>query len=158
VPNGLYERDALAWAERQADLLARIAAGEQPNEMVDWPHVIEEVRDVGLSELRQCRSLLRQAMVHLLKLHVRPGDPAAQHWLVEAAAFLDDARDRYAPSMRQRIDLAQLYDDALARVALLADSDPVHAAASLPAACPFTLDDLVASRPDIRRLVRSLAG
>ena len=61
MPDGLYERDALAWSERQADLLRRLAAGERLNEAVDWPNVIEEVQDVGLSELRAVRSLLVQA-------------------------------------------------------------------------------------------------
>ena len=49
--SGLYERDALAWAEQQAALLDRMAAGERLNEAVDWPNVIEEVRDVGLVPL-----------------------------------------------------------------------------------------------------------
>ena len=64
--DGLYEHDALAWSERQAELLRRLAAGERVNDAVDWPHVIEEVGDVGLSELRACRSLLRQAMADCL--------------------------------------------------------------------------------------------
>ncbi|MBV8456375.1 MAG: DUF29 family protein [Acetobacteraceae bacterium] len=34
------------------------------NELVDWPHLIEEVQDLGLSELRACRSLLRQVLIH----------------------------------------------------------------------------------------------
>ena len=42
MPDGLYERDALAWAERQADLLRRLAAGERLNEPVDRPNVIGE--------------------------------------------------------------------------------------------------------------------
>jgi len=67
MPHGLYERDALAWAELQADFLRRLAAGERLNAAVDWPNVIEEVQDVGLSELRACQSLLAQAPVHLLK-------------------------------------------------------------------------------------------
>ncbi len=54
MPDGLYERYALAWAERQAGLLRRLAAGEQLREPVDWAHVIEEVADVGLAELRAC--------------------------------------------------------------------------------------------------------
>ncbi|MBV8574866.1 MAG: DUF29 family protein [Acetobacteraceae bacterium] len=52
MPDALYERDALAWAEQQAKLLRRLAAGERLNPSVDWPNVIEEVQDVGLSELR----------------------------------------------------------------------------------------------------------
>ncbi|MBV8524874.1 MAG: DUF29 family protein [Acetobacteraceae bacterium] len=42
--------------------------------------MIEEVQDVGLSELRACQSLLQQALVHLLKLHAWPDSPAAPHW------------------------------------------------------------------------------
>ena len=75
MADGLYERDALAWAEQQAGLLRRLANGERLNTAVDWPHVIEEVRDVGLSELRACQSPLQQAMVHLLKLHVWSESP-----------------------------------------------------------------------------------
>jgi hypothetical protein len=70
MPDGLYERDALAWAEQQADLLRRLASGERLNAAVDWPNVIEEVRDVGLSELRACQSLLEQVLAHLLKLRL----------------------------------------------------------------------------------------
>ena len=94
MPDGLYEHDALAWAEQQATLLRRLAAGERVNDAVDWPHVIEEVQDVGLSELRSCRSLLLQAMIHLLKLHAWPGSRSAAQWRSEAGAFLDDAEQR----------------------------------------------------------------
>lgn len=62
MPNGLYERDALAWSDQQADLLRRIAAGERLNEAVDWPNVIEGAQDVGLYGLRACESLIQQAM------------------------------------------------------------------------------------------------
>jgi hypothetical protein len=43
MPDGLYELDALAWAEQQATLLRRL--------------------------LRAVMSLLQQAMTHLLKRH-----------------------------------------------------------------------------------------
>lgn len=113
MPDGLYDRDALAWAEQQADLLRRLAAGERVNDAADWANVIEEVQDVVLSELRSCRSLLRQAMTHLLKLHAWPGSAAAVRWHEEAGTFLDDAEQRFTPSMRQRIDLDDLYARAL---------------------------------------------
>ncbi len=142
MPDGLYERDALAWAEQQAALLRRLAAGESPGEAVDWAHVIEEVADVGLSELRACRSLLRQAMVHLLKLRAWPESQASAHWRGEVLGFLDDARDRFTPSMRQRIDMDTLYREALRRVRSEAEDAPEVAA--LPDACPFGLDELLA--------------
>ena len=155
MPDELYERDALAWSEEQARLLQRLAAGEPGvNAAVDWPHVIEEVQDVGLSLLKACQSLLRQTLAHLLKLHAWPGSRSAGHWQDEAAAFLDDARDRFSPSMRQRIDLADEYGRALRRVrALTDDSGPPR---SLPDACPLTLDDLLCRDADIRALAARL--
>ena len=144
--SGLYEHDALAWAEHQAALLDRLAAGERLNEAVDWPNVIEEVRDVGLSELRACRSLLRQALIHLLKLHAEPDSPTATHWRGEVVGFLVDARDAFAPSMRQRIDLAKLHAEALDRIR--AGMEPEDEPRSLPEACPFTLDELLNGHAD----------
>jgi hypothetical protein len=153
--SGLYERDALAWAEQQAMLLRRMASGEAVNEAVDWPNVIAEVRDVGLSELRACRSLLRQAIVHLLKLHAWPGSSAAGYWREEAGTFLADAEDRFTPSMRQRIGLGELYGRALHLAQTATDSSGPPRA--LPAACPFTLDELLAKRPDLTALSAKLA-
>ena len=98
--DSLYDSDALAWSEQQADLLRRLASGERLNEAVDWANVIEEVEDLGQSLLRACRSLLQQAMVHLLKLHAWLSSQSAEHWRIEAAVFLDDAELRFAPSMR----------------------------------------------------------
>ncbi len=156
MPDGLYERDALAWAEQQADLLRRLAAGERLNEAVDWPNVIEEVQDVGRSELRACGSLLRHAMVHLLKLHAWPGSQATTHWRGEVAGFLADARSAFAPSMRQRIDLADLYADALYQVR--AGADDAGEPRPLPEACPFALDELLAKRRDVAALAAKLGA
>lgn len=154
MPDGLYERDALAWSERQAALLRRLAAGERVNDAVDWSNVIEEVQDVGLSERRSCRSLLRQVLLHLLKLYAWPGSAAAAHWRDEAGVFLADAEDRFAPSMRQRIDLDALYAKALhlARSA----TDDAGEPRPLPEACPFTLGELLAVRPDVMKLIAKL--
>ena len=154
MPDGLYERDALAWSEHQAALLRRLAAGERLNEAVDWINVIEEVADVGLSELRTCRSLLRQAILHLLKLHAWPDSPASSHWRDEVGTFLADAEDRFAPSMRQRIALDELYSKALhlAQRATDASGEP----RLWPEACPYGLDDLLAVQPDVLELVAKL--
>ena len=152
--SSLYEHDALAWAEQQAALLDRMAAGERLNEAVDWPNVIEEVRDVGLSELRTCRSLLRQAMLHLLKLHAWPNSSAASHWRDEVGVFLVDAEDRFTPSMRQRIDLDDLYAKALRLVRQMTDTS--GGARPLPETCPFALDELLGTQLDVSAMTRKL--
>jgi hypothetical protein len=71
MPDDLYDRDALAWSERQAALLRRVARGERVND-VDWDHVVEEIEDVGISELNAVQSYLDQILVQLLKLHGWP--------------------------------------------------------------------------------------
>ena len=141
MPDGLYERDALAWAEHQAALLRRLAAGERLNEAVDWPNVIEEVQDVGLSELRACQSLLEQALTHLLKLHALPDNDAARHWRDEVRAFLHDVERRFTLSMRQRIGLDDLYAKATGRTRAAVEDGGGR---PLPEACPFTLAELLA--------------
>lgn len=148
MPDGLYERDILGWAEEQAALLRRLANGERVNAAIDWPHVIEEVQDLGLSELRACESLLRQAMVHLLKLGAAPDDPAATHWRGETAAFLADAAARFTPAMRRRLDLDALWRRALRQIAAETGSTPPAAS------CPFTLDEFLAEDSDIAALSR----
>ena len=154
MPDGLHERDALAWAERQADLLRRLAAGERLNEPVDWPNVIEEVQDVGLSELRACKSLLRQVLVHLLKSHAWPGSTATAHWRSEVIGFRADMRDRFAPSMRQRISLDEIYRVALEQAQ--AGTDNSGEPRPVPETCPFVLDDLLSLDADVQTLVRKL--
>src|ERR1700729_1314616 len=102
MPDDLYDHDALAWSEHQAELLRRVARGERVND-VDWDHVVEEIEDVGLSELNAVQSYLRQMLAPLLKLHAWPVGDACQHWRNEVATFQVEAIGRYAPSMRQRI-------------------------------------------------------
>jgi hypothetical protein len=153
MPDGLYQRDALAWAEHQAVLLRRLASGERLNEAIDWPNVIEEIQDVGLSELRAVMSLLQRAMTHLLKLQAWPSSTAAAHWHDEAGTFLDDAQRRFTPSMRHHIDLIDLYAKALRRACTASDTS--GAAQTMPDDCPFDLDALLAG--DIAALVQPLA-
>jgi hypothetical protein len=111
----LYGDDILLWSERQAELLRRRAAGELVNDAeLDWPNIAEEIEDVGRSELRSCRSLLRQALRHMLKAEAWPLSRDAPNWRADAIDFRRQARDAFTPSMRQKIDIAQLYVDALA--------------------------------------------
>jgi hypothetical protein len=151
MPDDLYESDILVWSEKQAALLRRLARGEGLNEAVDWDHVIEEVGDVGLSELHACENLLVQALAHLLKLHAEPAGPAA-HWTSETIAFLGRARRRFSPSMRQRIDLEDLYQSALQEARPLIRSGEIR----LPESCPYALDELLDKAAAVENLVAKL--
>ena len=139
MPDGLYERDILAWSEHQADLLRRLGRGERVND-VDWVHVAEEIEDVGLSELHSVESFLDLMLVHLLKLHAWPDGEFRAHWPGEILAFQKNPRRRFSPSMRQRIDLARIYSRALQRLPKQIDNQlPLP----VPDTCPWTLDELL---------------
>jgi Domain of unknown function DUF29 len=137
----LYESDILEWSERQAALLRRVAAGDRLNDQVDWEHVIEEIESVGSEQLHAVESLLVQALVHMLKAEAWPLARDVPHWQAEARGFRGDAAARFAPSMRQRIDMGKVYRRALAR---LPDSFDGQPPLPVPQLCPVTLDELLA--------------
>ncbi len=140
MPDDLYDRDVLAWSRHQADLLRRLSRGERVNE-VDWEHVIEEIEDVGLSQLNAVQSYLRLVLVHLLKVHGWPDSPSIGHWRGEIVSFQADAAQRFAPSMRQKIDLDRLYGIARAQISVATYDG--RSGLLPPEACPFTLDQLL---------------
>jgi hypothetical protein len=147
MPDDLYDRDVLAWSEHQAELLRRVARGERVND-IDWTHVVEEIEDVGLSELHAVQSYLEQLLAHLLKLRGWPDLRARDHWRSEIVTFQAGAVRRFAPSMRQRIDLDGLYATAVRQIEPLRHGG--RPAVPPPAGCPVTLEQLLgASRQDL---------
>jgi len=142
MPDDLYEHDVLAWSERQAELLRRVARGERVND-VDWDHVVEEIEDVGLSHLYAVRSHLFQMLVLLLKLHGWPDIESEQHWRAEIDAFQIGLMDRFAPSMRQRIDIEKIHARAVRQIGLIQYGG--KPALAPPATCPVTLDQLLSA-------------
>jgi len=140
----LYDADILTWSERQAELLQRVARGERVNDAdLDWPNIIEEIEGVGRSELRAVRALLFQAFVHDLKAKAWPLARDAPQWRADARGFRRQAAMEFTPSMRQRIDVAGIYNDALAALPETMDGQPPG---PVPATCTATIEDLLAER------------
>jgi hypothetical protein len=139
----LYDSDILEWSERQAELLRRRAAGELVNDAdIDWPNVAEEIDDMGKSVLRSVASHLVQAILHDLKAEAWPLSREVSHWRAEARGHRDDAREAYAPSMKDRpeLDVSKLYRRALRRMPdMIDDQSPLP----VPDVCPVTLDELL---------------
>jgi hypothetical protein len=110
-----YNSDILIWSEHQAELLCRRAAGELVNDAeMDWRNIAEEIDDVGRSQLHSVESLLVQALRHMLKAEAWPLSRDAPNWRVDAIDFRRQARRRFVPSMRQKVDMTDLFADALA--------------------------------------------
>lgn len=140
----LYDTDAYTWAQEQADLLRRMAAGEHVNDQVDWTNIIEEIESVGRSELRAATSALTNAMQHKLYLLGWPNSLSVRHWQGETEVQLLEMIGEYRASMRQEIEkgLPRFYQLARARAERHMVDEPLPAL--LPTACPWTLDELLA--------------
>jgi hypothetical protein len=147
MPDGLYDQDILAWSTRQADLLRRLGRGERVND-VDWDNIAEEIESVGRSEWHEVESFIALIVLHLLKLNAWPDHEAANHWRGEVVTFQTSARNRFAPSMRQKLDIDQIYADTIRRLKAEAPST------GFPEDNPFTLDDLLSA--DWQELLRGL--
>jgi hypothetical protein len=136
-----YDTDILVWSEHQAELLRRRAAGELVNEAeMDWSNIAEEIEDVGRNTLRACRSQLLQALLHDLKAEGWPLSRDAPHWRSEARVARINAADAFALSMRQKIDVAEIYAKALRAMPETIDGQPPL---PVPVVCPVTLDELL---------------
>jgi hypothetical protein len=140
----LYESDFYVWTQRQAEALRRLAA-TRPNLDLDFPHLIEEVEDLGTSQRAAVRSQLRRIIEHCLKLeHSVATGPRGGCYdsILEARAELDD---KLSPSLRSDLDqrLPRLWAQARSRAdnGLRRFGEP--AADLLPADCPYALDDLL---------------
>ncbi len=140
-----YDTDILQWSERQGALLRRRAAGELVNEAeLDWPNIAEEIESVGREQLHAVESLLVQALTHMLKAEAWPLLRDAPTWRADSRGFRAQARRRFVTSMRQKIDVADLYADALQALPEAMDGQPPL---PVPEACPVTLDELLGGDP-----------
>ena len=140
--SNLYDTDIVEWSERQAALLRQRAAGLLVNDdALDWPNIAEEIESVGNEQVHAVRSLLMRALEHDLKCEAWPLSRDVPHWRTEARRFRIEAADRFTPAMRQKIDLAKLYDRARRLLPDVIDDTPPL---PVPPACPVTLDELLA--------------
>jgi hypothetical protein len=148
----LYDDDLHAWALHQADALRRLRASAKnlPNDL-DLAHVAEAIEDLGNAERLKVESSLENALAHLIKVAAVPDSGSETHWLIEVRAFLTDAAKQWRPSMRRAMDGGKLWTDACYQ----ADADLRlygHAVPALPPEMPFTMDELLTGRTDVRAL------
>jgi hypothetical protein len=154
----LYDDDILLWSEQQAAAIRQLGETKRnlPDEL-DIENVAEEIESVGRSELAAVESLLRLILIHLIKLRLEPNTDAVRHWRAEISGFHSEIRRRYAPSMRQRIDIDGLWRSAREQLMLAYEgSEQQHGVADLSGNCPLRLDDLIGEQIDSFALVERL--
>lgn len=143
-PDDLYEQDFYAWTRAQAKAL-RALAETRPNAPVDWPHLIEEVRDLGSEQRYAVESQLERLMEHLLKLQYSTAESPRRGWMISCISARGELERRLSASMRPAIRrrLPKLYARArrTARLALEEHGEQ-RAADALPETCPYSLAQL----------------
>jgi len=126
----LYATDIVAWADRQVEELRRLADAGVTNS-VDWANVIEEIESVGRSEWSGVRSQLIHALSHIIK------------GLCDPRSLSGEARDDFRRSMRPHLDMDDIWRRAFRRAAANLETYGVEVPPRIPAASPFTLDELL---------------
>lgn len=153
----LYDDDILLWSEQQAAAIRRLGRNARavPNEL-DIENVAEEIESVGRSELAAVESYLEHILVHLIRLMVEPDAASVRHWRSEIAAFHSNARRRYSPSMRPRIDVNALWRSAREQCMLAYEGPQHQLIAGLPIEAPFAIDELLGEKIDVLGLADRL--
>ncbi len=127
----LYETDYFLWLEKQA-----IAIKNRDVEGLDWDNLLEEIEYLGREQINAVNSLLKQIIIHRLKLDYTSEIYSRHHWKCEINAFIDDLEDKLTNAIRNKIDLKKPYTRA--RRAVLEQYN-----LNLPQDCPYSLDELI---------------
>lgn len=153
-----YDEDFYAWTQHQAKLLRASKASASDLPMgIDLERLAEEIEDLGKAELRGVTSVIRQIMVHLIKGASAPKSDALGHWRTEATTFNLDLPDRYARSMRQLIDMQDLWRRSLKAAEVGLREHGRKLSPRIPKACPYALDDLLNESFDFDEALKKLS-
>jgi hypothetical protein len=139
-----YDDDFFAWTQHQAQVLRTLRTRDN---RFDREHVAEEIEDLGKSERDAVRSQVRRILVHFLKIAHSPARNPRFSWMssiIEARSVLEN---KLSPSLRRDLDeaLPRLYATARKQAALeLQEYGEREASLSLPAECPYSIDEILA--------------
>ena len=136
----LYEEDFYVWAQSQAELLR-----DKRFDELDLANLIEEVEDLAGAMRRSVRNRTITIMVHLLKLQYSPATDPRLGWRETIRTQRTRLLTDLTPTLRR--ELADELSDVYIRArhdaeGSLRDHGEQAAADALPAACPYTLDQI----------------
>jgi Domain of unknown function DUF29 len=137
--SALYEEDFPLWAERQAALLRARRFDE-----LDLDNLIEEVEDLSRRERDAVESHVETVLEHLLKLQLSNAARPRRGWLVTVDRQRAKLARKLTTTLRNHLEaeLPALYAGLRRPVRRQLERNHVSADA-LPAACPYTLDQIL---------------
>jgi hypothetical protein len=141
MPDGpRYDDDFYAWTQYQAEVLRTLRTHDN---RFDRERVAEEIEDLGKSERDAVRSQVRRILEHFLKLTYSAATDPRYGWMGSILDARTVLEDKISPTLRRDIDdsLVRLYQRARRAVELTFKEHRENA--SLPAECPYTLDQIL---------------
>ena len=149
---GLY-----AWSEQQATALRGLAARRDLPKDLDLDNVVEEIESVGRSELRATRSVIRLILTHIAEAASEPEAPLIGQWRTECGGQQNDLQDAFSASIRQRINMDVLWNQALNRAELALCEHDRHLGRTLAGPCPVSLGDLLSDAFEFDAIIQRIA-
>jgi hypothetical protein len=142
----LYDTDVVAWSEQQTNALRRRAANE-----LDWDNIAGEIEDVGLGEVNATLAQIDNILRHRIYLLGWPAEQSVRRWQAELDEFTRQLHRHYKPSMttggNPRVTDAVVRESYTAAVGYCVAHMDEPPTVPLPAACPWTLDELLGQTP-----------
>ncbi len=111
MADDLYKQDFFAWTQAQAEALRQRGRGANA---LDYDNLADEVGDMGLRDLRECRSRIRTILEHLLKLQASQMDDPKAGWRETISRERDELAATLTTSLRAQLvsDLEELHQRA----------------------------------------------
>jgi len=139
----LYEEDYPLWVEKNLELLR-----DRRYEEVDWEHLLEEIEDMGRSDLKECISHLAVVLEHMYKWdHYRSltkgGEKGGEGWkrsIKNGRSEIEVLFKRY-PSLRKKLPLEIEYAWDRAKVRIVRSLGMMGKdieIKDLPERCPYS--------------------
>ena len=139
-----YDDDFYAWTRYQAEVLRTLRTRDN---RFDREHLVAEIESLGNSECDAVRSQVRRILLHFLKLEHSPARDPRFDWMASIVDARSELDDKLTPTLRRDVEdrLNVLFLPARKQAALeLQKYGEADAARSLPAECPYTLDQVLA--------------
>ena len=127
----LYNTDYHKWLEVTIEQLQ-----SDQFSALDLENLIEELSAMGRRDLRTANSLIKQIIIHRLKLDRLPDIEPRKHWQKEINNFQEQLEDLLSASLKAKINLEKIYSRAKRDIL-------IDYALELPQECPYSLDELL---------------
>jgi hypothetical protein len=137
-----YETDFLRWTQEQSALLR---AGKWQD--LDRERIAEELDDMGREQQLALQSLMRQILLHLLKLEYSPARLPRTKWAEEIIEFRDQAQTRIDATPSLKYHAPELFDKAWLQARRAAEKSFAlyGEQVTLPNLCPYSIEQVLAA-------------